>query len=563
MKIYEQLHKRMARIYGESFDKKYLDLLHGELKKVKDSIKPKENGYSHEDVVLITYGDSIKKDGEPPLKTLNAFMEKYLGADFNYVHILPFFPYSSDDGFSVIDYYKVNPKLGEWNHIEDIGKSYNLMFDLVINHISKSSYWFQQYKEGKAPYTGFFIEQDPKTDLSKVVRPRSLPLLTKFDTKNGIKHVWTTFSADQVDLNFKNLDLFLEMMKVYLFYIAKGAKIIRLDAIAFLWKEISTDCLHLQETHEIVKLMHDLAKHIDPSIIILTETNVPNEQNLSYFGNADEADMVYQFSLPPLLLYSLYNGNSKYLVEWAKSIQDIPDGCTFFNFTASHDGIGVRPLEGIVPKEDIENLAEAMKMHGGRVNTKRNSDGTDSPYELNITYLDALKGTREGADEYQIDRFICSQTLMMSFKGMPAFYIHSLIGTHNYYEGVQKTGMNRTINRRKWDLNVLNPLLAEETSHTFIMKELLRRIRIRKAHKAFHPLNGQKVYEAGNEIVALERVGEEKILIVANICSNTKAFDTGTINLNICGSLDLISNTKMKSNQINLEPYQVLWILLG
>ncbi|MCG8700813.1 MAG: alpha-amylase family glycosyl hydrolase, partial [Bacteroidales bacterium] len=269
------------------------------------------------DSILITYGDSIKKEGELPLVTLHNFLKKNLSGTLSTIHILPFFPYSSDDGFSVIDYTMVNPELGTWKEIEPIAADFKFMADLVVNHISQHSTWFQNYLKGVDPGKDFFIEADPATDLSKVVRPRSLPLLTEVETANGKKHVWTTFSADQIDVNFGNEQLLVEMVKIFLLYLSQGSSIIRLDAIAFLWKEIGTNCLHLPQTHEVVKLMRDIMDFIHPSMVLLTETNVPNKENLSYFGNNDEANMVYQFSLPPLLLHALFTGNAKYLTKWA------------------------------------------------------------------------------------------------------------------------------------------------------------------------------------------------------------------------------------------------------
>jgi len=121
-------------------------------------------------------------------------------------------------------------------------------------------------------------------------------------------------------------------------------RIARLDAVAFLWKELGTNCLHLPETHELVKLFRDVCEIVAPRAIILTETNVPHAENVSYFGQGDEAHMVYQFSLPPLLLHAFITGNGQYLTHWASGLEPPPAGCTFFNFTASHDGVGVRPF---------------------------------------------------------------------------------------------------------------------------------------------------------------------------------------------------------------------------
>ncbi len=560
----DKIKNRLKKIYNclPWSDEQLGDLL-DEIQRIKKSIGSDILKWNQESIILITYGDSIRKDREKPLTTLHHFLRKYLANSISHVHILPFFPYSSDDGFSVIDYCKVNPDLGTWDDVKEIGNDYQLMFDLVINHISQESEWFRNYCKGIEPGKGYFIEVDPGTDLSKVVRPRSLPLLSVFDTVYGTRHVWTTFSSDQIDLNFGNPEVLLEMLKVFLFYLAKGARVIRLDAIAFLWKEIGTNCLHLSQTHEIVKLMHDIAGFISPAIIIITETNVPNKENLSYFGNGDEADMVYQFSLPPLLLDALYNENSTYLSKWASSLSEIPEGCTFFNFTASHDGIGVRPLEGLLPREEILTLAHAMEEQGGHISTKTNADGSESPYEMNITYFDALSVTKLGKDNFQVERFLCSQTLMMSFKGIPAFYIYSLLGTHNDNEGVKRTGIFRSINRHKWDEDDLYSKLDNDTSHSFILSELLRRISIRRKEPLFHPYSPQVVIHSEKNLFILTRGQREELLVLANLSRNLKTIDPKNFVFPILDSIDLLESRDIGKEPFLLKPYQVCWIKKG
>ncbi len=560
----DKIKSRLKKIYNYLpwSDEQLGDLL-DEIQRIKALINTHILKWSQESIILITYGDSIRKDGEKPITTLHHFLRKYLENSISHVHILPFFPYSSDDGFSVIDYRRVDPDLGTWDDVKEIGKNYQLMFDLVINHISQQSAWFRNYCKGIEPGRGYFIEVDPSTDLSKVVRPRSLPLLSVFDTIAGTRHVWTTFSSDQIDLNFGNPEVLLEMLKMFLFYLAKGARVIRLDAIAFLWKEIGTNCLHLAQTHEIVKLMRDIAGFISPAIIIITETNVPNKENLSYFGDGDEADMVYQFSLPPLLLHALYTENSTYLSKWASSLSEIPEGCTFFNFTASHDGIGVRPLEGLLPRNEILALASAMEEQGGHISTKRNNDNTDSPYEINITYFDALMNTHKGTDNFQKERFLCSQTLMMSFKGIPAFYIHSLLGTQNDYEGVERTGIFRSINRHKWDAEDLYGKLDNATSHSIILVELLRRISIRKKELSFHPDSPQVVIPSDKDLFIMTRGQREELMVLANLSRNSKTIDPKNFALPIQDSIDLLESCDIGKDPFLLKPYQVCWIKKG
>jgi len=427
--LIREMEKRFAKYSGTVCEKKWVD---------------------ESDIVLITYGDSIQKEGRKHFRTLRQFMEKYVGDAISTIHILPMFPYTSDDGFSVIDYKQIEESLGDWDEIEVFGKSYSFMFDAVINHISQSSEWFQKFLKGEEPYNNYFIVSDKDADYSKVIRPRALPLLTPFQTREGEKYVWTTFSEDQIDLNYANPEVLLEILDVLLFYASKGARYIRLDAIGFMWKERKTTCMHLPQTHELIKIMREVVDEYAPGTILVTETNVPHSENISYFGNGyDEAGLVYQFPLPPLTMFSILTGNAEKLSAWAETLKLPSKQTTFFNFLSSHDGIGVRPTEGILTKEEQDILIEATLKHGGRVSYKDNGDGTRSPYELNINYQDALAGSEEN-DKLRIAKFLIAQTILLSMQGVPGIYIHSLLGSRNDYYGVETSGIKcQLINWKK------------------------------------------------------------------------------------------------------------------
>ena len=561
----KRIHNLLLNIYPtEKLTQEFLDQLYSLIEDNLEDVTCGLTKWDQTDTVLITYGGSIVNEEEPPLKTLHKFLYQHLRDEIRCVHLLPFFPYSSDDGFSVIDYYQVDPNLGSWKDIQAIHEDFDLMMDLVINHVSSQSQWFRNYLEGRSPGKESFIEMNPQTDLSMVTRPRSTPLLTPFKTSQGEKHVWTTFSDDQVDLDFSNPRVLYEMLRVLFYYIHQGARIIRLDAIAYLWKETGTSCIHLPQTHHIVKLIRELAELIHPDTIILTETNVPDRENRSYFGKKyDEAHMVYQFPLPPLLLHALHTGNADKLSQWAATIPETDKEATFFNFTASHDGIGVRPAEGLIPHDELNRLVERMKDFGGYVSTKSNRDGSESPYEINISWFDAMKGTPHGIDGLQTDRFLCSQTIMMEMKGIPAFYIHSLLATENDHEGVAQTGKSRSINRKNWEKRKLEKRL-NDTHHPahYIFRELKRLIAIRRDEPTFHPNAAQEVLEWGPEFFALQRVHEsgETLWAVSNVTASRQKLDPAR----------MIAETRLyelirdkhhdPGNTITLEPYQTLWL---
>ena len=469
--------------------------------------------WSEKDQWVICYGDSILDEGTPPLAVLDTFLQRYLGDAISGVHVLPFFPWSSDDGFSVIHYREVNSELGEWAHIQTLASHYDLMADLVLNHVSRESLWFVDYLTGSLPGRDYFIEVDPDTDVSQVTRPRSSPLLVPISTRRGTRHVWATFSEDQIDLNFENPDVLLEFVGILLFYLQQGVRIIRLDAVAFLWKRLGTSCIHLPETHTVVRLLRAIVDEIAPGTLLITETNVPHAENISYFGlerlakgAPDEAHMVYQFALPPLLLHTLTRGEATTIQTWLNSLPVLPEQCTYLNFTASHDGIGVRPLEGLLPDHERDALLELMHRFGGFVSMRSNPDGSDTPYEINITWFEAMCGTRRGPDPWQIARFLCSQAIMLSLQGIPALYIHTLTGTLNDVEGVERSGRLRSINRRRWQLDELALLLESPSTPTHdVFHALHRLLEQRRQEPCFHPNAPQRVIETPPELLAIER----------------------------------------------------------
>jgi len=569
--ILARIKRRLRYLYGEQADQLTERLYHtiGRYGVGTQPPTPPESRWTENDVFLITYADIIQKEGESPLATFHRFATEQLKGAINTVHLLPFYPWSSDDGFSVIDYREVKPDYGSWRDIERLGDGFKLMFDLVLNHCSSQSCWFRDFLVGISPGHEYFLEMDPTTDLSEVVRPRTSPLLTKTITRDGEAWVWTTFSADQVDLNWENPDLLFEFIDILLLYISHGATTMRLDAVAFLWKEIGTSCLHLPQTHEMVKLLRDVCELVAPNVLIITETNVPHAENVSYFGDNDEAHMVYNFSLPPLLLHALITNNSDYLTKWAKGLEfPDPGEGAFFNFTASHDGVGVRPLQGLLPQKEFDKLIAAVEERGAHVSKRTLPDGSQSPYELNITYYSALAGRHDTG--LGAARFLCSQAVALAFKGVPAVYFHSLTATPNYHEGVERTHHPRTINRRKYEEGELMHILADDQGvQGKIFRRYLQMLRRRSNYPAFHPDGGQQILEAGPSLFAFIRTspsGAQSVFCVFNFSDQEQTVvnpkDTPVLK-EAKKFYDILSGKTHSdgSRGIKLAPYQAVWLV--
>ncbi|MEL0082307.1 MAG: sugar phosphorylase [Gammaproteobacteria bacterium] len=532
------------------------------------SPKPHTNHWDQQDLLVITYGDTLLNDREKPLQILLKFWDRHLQHIASGLHILPFFPFCSDDGFAVTDFYAVRSALGDWEDIETIAHHADLMADLVINHGSRAGEWFNNFIEGHGPGHDYFFTAPAEAAISEVVRPRTSPLLQAVETPRGTEYVWCTFSHDQIDFDFRNPALLREMVRIIRWYLDQGVRLFRLDAVAFLWKELGTSCLNLPQTHEIVRLLRLLVEHARPDAILITETNIPNRENLSYFGNANEAHMVYNFSLPPLLVNTLVTGNCHYLKMWQMSMPPAQNGTAYFNFIASHDGIGLRPAEGLLDEEEIASLVNTMVQFGGEISWRNNSQGVKQPYEINITLFDALKGTSQsGEDEWGVERFICAHAIMLAMEGIPGLYVHSLLGTNNDYERMQTTGHKRSINRRQWHLNELERLLADPQNHHHqVFAAMTHLISLRRQQPAFHPNATQFTLHISDQVFGFWRQSihrEQSIFCLSNVTNQPQQLALRELNLIATDNWrDLISGHQYDNAdaEIELAPYQSLWI---
>lgn len=549
---------KLVALYGDegsNIQKSLVDLI--ETYKVKIGNKGANTPITEKDSILITYGDSIGHQGEPGLRTLKRLLDNHVGDVISGVHILPFYPYSSDDGFSVIDYCAVDPKLGEWADVEALSDHYHLMFDGVINHISQYSSWFEGFKAGDPEYEDFFILCDPNADYSQVVRPRALPLLTPVTVSGEDKFVWTTFSDDQIDLNYANPKVLCKVLEVMLTYVMHGAKYIRLDAIGFAWKEIGTTCIHLPQTHTLIQLLREALLEVKDDLIIITETNVPHEENISYFGDGhNEAHMVYQFPLPPLTLHALLTGDGSALSKWANGLEALSNETTYFNFLASHDGVGLRPVEGKLDLSEVQILLDAVTRNGGRINYKNNSDGSKSPYEMNINYMDALKMEGDTVEGH-CDRFLAAQGILYSLVGVPGIYIHSLLGSGNDIEGMEKSGINRRINREKLDYTNLVEGLKTDERRQRVLKGNKKMLMVRQGEPCFNPYGRQEVSLENKGLLGIKRYdteGLKSVLALINLSNKQMIYSQ-----NVSGR-DLLGNQVFKDEKPSLKPYQVMWI---
>jgi len=537
-----------------------------------------ESRFSEKDLMLITYGDMVRTPGKTGLEALTEFLGAFRKGDpvFSVLHVLPFFPYSSDRGFSIVDFKAVDPMLGNWKNIQNLGGNYRLMFDGVLNHASSQSSAFQQMLAGSPDHRDYaltFRSPEELGDEQRAVirRPRTSDLLTQFPSLDGPVWVWTTFSPDQIDLNYKNPKVLLSAIETLLFYVRMGADFIRLDAVTYLWKELGTSSASLEQTHTIVKLFRDVLDLAAPQVLLVTETNVPHAENIGYFGDGrDEAQVVYNFALPPLVLHAFYRGDSSWLSKWAADLEYPSGATTYLNMLDTHDGIGLPGAQGILPAQEIEFLVAQARLHGAFISHRSTASG-DEPYEINSTWYSALNQESSGESrEFQVQRFIASRAIALVLRGIPAVYLHSMIGTRNDIRLSLLTKVKRDVNRSALDLGMLERLMGDPSSKLHLLSEQWRRLlRARVGHEAFHPNGEQIVLQLSNSVFSLMRIapgGGYRVFCLVNVAPKRQRVSVAEEDLGVQSGIwtDLLGGRGWHASRarlrVDLAPYEVLWL---
>ena len=565
----KKIRSKLKNIYSQDIFQFNIDFSLREIVEIINKFNKKKNKkkkiISEKTSVVICYGDSVLSNKPKKLmRTFHNFFQKKLRNLFNTVHFLPFYPSSSDSGFAVKDHYKIDNKLGSWSDISKFSKKNDVMADIVINHSSARGLWFRNFLREKKPGKDYFLKVNSKFDISKVIRPRDHKLLKRIDIFENKEYLWRTFSPDQVDLNFKNPAVLLRFIKIMINLINHGVTIFRLDAIAYLWKENGTKCINLKQTHEIIKLLRIICSFLNVQTIIVTETNLPEKENLSYFGNNDEANWIYNFSLPPLLIYSFLFENSTYLNKWSKKLPSTKKGNSYLNFIASHDGIGMRPAEGILNKKTINNLLKRLKKNGSRFSYRKIKNKSKKVYEANITIIDALKKTDfDNKGKFFFERYMSAHSIMIAFEGVPAIYFNSLFGTSNDEAKYVITGNNRDINRYRWsEKNILKLLQDKRSKQSIFYEGISNLLLIRRKQKAFHPNAYRSTLDLSPKIFCFKRVSIDKkqtILCMTNLSSKVLFPKIDRKYNNWKNLLD--NNSRFVSDKkLKLNPFQTIWL---
>jgi sucrose phosphorylase len=610
-----EIARKLKILYGNQANSLYKDLeylfeSHTNSSAIHSMVEsneiPVKRKFSKNDIILNTYADSIQGDKVTPLEVLNQFSNEYLKNIINGCHILPFYSWDTDRGFSVLNYYHVDPRNGTWEQFSALKEVFDvLMVDCVLNHASLDNPIVQKALTGNSEFKDFVLIFDERNkpsgeDQLKVTRARPYPVLTQyfvidtgdklFSTFNKPDNgeiirkgwVWTTFSRPnnpdgsvatrQVDLNYQNPRVFLEFIKMILFYISKGTNWIRLDAIGYLWKKIGTNCLHLPETHIFIEILAEMFKYLEPfNTVLISEVNEPQERALHYLGSdtVHKSDMIYLFTHFPLAVHAVLTGSAKYYQEWLPSLK-VAKGQLFVSVLGTHDGMGMKPIGNWLPNsEKHEMQRKLMEEYGALANYARLPGGIKIVYELCSTPWNFINRENSSENfELQLNRYLAVFALGLMIKGVPSIYINGLLGIRNNKNALDE---NRTINREILDEKDINSKLRDEGSHMFrLLHKMLELISIRKRESAFDLKGSFQVISLDESVVSVllkSSTNSDKIIAMVNVSDSDKSLNVDCSQLGYHGSVltDLITNKayniplKGKLLGITLSPYQICW----
>lgn len=436
-------------------------------------------------VMLITYPDSLGKN----LKELNEVLHEDLKGAVGGIHLLPFFPSTGDRGFAPTDYTTVDPKFGNWSDVEKLGEEYYLMFDFMINHISRHSKYYEDFQKNKdqSPYADLFLSWDKfwpkgrptKEDVDLIYKRKDRAPYQEITFADGTKEkLWNTFGPEQIDLDVRKRVTQKFIKETLVSLIHHGADIIRLDAFAYAVKKLDSNDFFVEpEIWDLLKQVQD--DIADEGATILPEIH---EHYSMPFKIAKHGYFIYDFALPMVTLYSLYSGKSNRLAAWLKK-------CPMKQFTTldTHDGIGVVDARDILSPEEINYTSQELYQVGANVKKKYSSAEYHNLdiYQINTTFYSAL-----GDDD---QKYFMARLLQVFAPGIPQVYYVGMLAGKNDLELLEKTKEGRNINRHYYSRQEV----AEEVKRP-VVSSLLKLFTFRNTEPAFD-LDGSIEISTPNE----------------------------------------------------------------
>jgi len=532
-----------------------------------EQLEPGKARWDAASCVLISYADTVIDESQPGLRCLQRLLHNHFHGLSSIVHVLPFLRATSDGGFAVSSHEDIEKRFGDWSDLAALGKGRQLMADLVLNHVSASHPWVRDFLKGQQPGVQCVLAEAPNACWDNVVRPRSSALFTTLATDRGPETVWTTFGPDQVDVNWRQPEVLLGFARLLDRFCAYGVQWLRLDAVGFVWKQPLSECIHLPQAHRLVEVLRLLLESRCPGGVVVTETNVPEQENLSYLTSGHEAHLAYNFPLPPLLLEACLSRRADLLNRWLARWPQLPPQTGLLNFSACHDGIGLRPLEGLMDADRLLQLLRRCEQLGGLVSHRRLADGEEVPYEINISWWSAMADQGRDTSLHQRARFVLTQLLLLALPGVPAFYLPALLATPNDNARFRRTGQRRDLNRPQFQSDRLERLLSDPESETSLVVDALRRaMEVRRGQSALDPFAAMKVLSPDrSDLVILKRGERDNLLFAIHNFSNVRLSLSLSSLTDSAGPPwhDVLSGRSLPLGQkaLDLEPFAVHWLV--
>ena len=425
---------------------------------------------------LIAYVDRLAGD----LGTLEEVLHSELEGVFSGVHLLPFYPPidGSDAGFDPADHTAVDPRLGNWNDVARIAAGHRLMADLIVNHISSDSSQFQDWiAQGAASkFDGMFLTRDrvfpdgaSQEELDQIYRPRPWPPFTTYEIAGEPREIWTTFTSKQIDLDVNHPSAWAYLMTVLDRFREAGIDLVRLDAIGYAIKKPGTTSFMIPECFDFIKRITGATRQ--RGMDVLVEIHSHHRFQLDVAG---QVDRIYDFALPPLVLYGLLFGDAAPLGRW---LEIAPRNSV--TVLDTHDGIGMVDVApegnepGLLTATQVDRLVASIHTASGGTSVKASGSAAmnlDS-YQINCTFYDAV-----GRDD---DAHFLARLIQLLVPGIPQVYYAGLLAAPNQVALLANTGVGRDLNRPYYDAESRRIALGKP-----VVRASLALIRWRAQHDA-------------------------------------------------------------------------------
>lgn len=523
-----------------------------------------KTSFKNSEAFLFAMPDALQDGVNKPLETLLNFVSENCAGLFSTLHVLPFCSTAHLNSTAVLDFKTGDPKLGDFDVFTKKDYGLKFMADIELNHVSNRSPWLKNYLDDMEGYENLFMTTWNDFDYDKVYSDGHKP---HFDHQQKIHHgkpllLLSTKGEGVIDFNYGDYHTFIRMLDVILYYTSQKFAALRFLDVDYIWKDPSFAWEGHLKSHYLLKIIRSVMDIVNPDMALAIANPSKRGMAFSYLGSGrDEMQFIYNEALPALLVHAMLNGNSRRLSRWVLSLETGSTFTSLLNASASYDEIDLRPLEGILPKASIESLARHALESGGSVEYYQREDGIKAPEKLHVGFLDIMH-KKGDSRELTVKRFMASQALQAILPGIPAVYLHAFLGSTNY-AGPGRGDLARWVLSTHESLDVtalVDELNNPNSMRGMVFKAYSEMLRIRNQQPAFNPRAGFEVAVIDPSVFTLRRYAlKQTIWTFTNTSAGYRRVSLDSLGY-FAEFVDLISGKEFKSSQIELGPYEYLWL---